>query len=72
MNDGQTRCGHGNIAKLIPRPDIGDGWVQAVAESCRLCEANPGSAPLAFQPGDWKEKKAKADAEAKEVAEQST
>jgi len=43
------KCGHGVLAVLRPREDLGSGWVEAIAETCKLCEGKPTGAP--FKPG---------------------
>jgi hypothetical protein len=53
MNDGAVRCPHGNKASLVPRPDLGEGWVQKVADGCGLCEADPDFArQIPYKPGE--------------------
>lgn len=37
MNDGMLRCAHGKLAKEMPRPDVGEGYVSLEAPECGLC-----------------------------------
>jgi hypothetical protein len=52
MNDGSPRCSHGALAAFVPRPDLGEGWVQPIAGGCKLCQANPQSVRLPFKLGE--------------------
>lgn len=51
MNDGSPRCSHGALAVLIARPDLGEGWVQPIAEDCGFCQRDPSSAKIPYKPG---------------------
>jgi hypothetical protein len=64
VNDGSPRCGHGSKAVVRKRPDLGPGWVQEIAEDCRLCQADPGSVRIPYQPGNWQEIEAREAAQA--------
>lgn len=58
MNDGLTRCSHGNVATLEPAGDRSptdwtrypDNWRQPVSHSCPACKGEPCGIPFLSTP----------------------